>query len=221
MVAAKTTAADRLASLLKMGGTNPEVKAFRQQCRDVYRLGGVLGLDAWIEARRNFGLIAGKEVNAAADTLQSTIGRILDLQTIQKLSRSPRRSWEDQQRLINEREAQQRQNGWPRRGTGLQINNVMVQRRRLPKQLLSSGVISVAERIPLQLPVVGALLASLLTRADGQTFAMPRYRPNPDEDPEKTGGEGWLVNSDQQKVVQFLPDASTAHGKWVILRTFH
>ncbi|WP_071991431.1 DUF1651 domain-containing protein [Synechococcus sp. CC9616] len=50
---------------------------------------------------------------------------------------------------------------------------------------------------------------------------MPLYRPNPDELHDKAGGEGWLVNSDQQKVVQFLPDAPTTHGQWVILRTFH
>ena len=55
----------------------------------------------------------------------------------------------------------------------------------------------------------------------GQTQSMPRYRPNPDELHDKAGGEGWLVNSDQQKVVQFLPDAPTTHGQWVILRTFH
>ena len=50
---------------------------------------------------------------------------------------------------------------------------------------------------------------------------MPGYSPNPDEHPEKTGGEEWLVNSDQEKVVQFLPDAPTGHGQWVILRAFH
>ena len=50
---------------------------------------------------------------------------------------------------------------------------------------------------------------------------MPRYRPNPDEHPEITGGEGWLVNRCQQRVVQFLPDAPTGHGQWVILRAFH
>ena len=39
--------------------------------------------------------------------------------------------------------------------------------------------------------------------------------------PEKPDGEGWLANADQQKIVQFKPDAPTAHGQWVILRTFH
>ena len=49
--------------------------------------------------------------------------------------------------------------------------------------------------------------------------------PNKDrsfhEAPEKPGGEGWLYSEQQQKVVQFIPDAPTAHGQWVILRTFH
>ena len=30
--------------------------------------------------------------------------------------------------------------------------------------------------------------------------------------PEKPGGEGWLANADQQKIVQFKPDAPTARG---------
>ena len=36
---------------------------------------------------------------------------------------------------------------------------------------------------------------------------------------EKPGGEGWLVNSQQQLVCQFKPDAS-AHGQWVSVRTY-
>ena len=41
----------------------------------------------------------------------------------------------------------------------------------------------------------------------------PRYGDNP----AKPGGEGWLVNAQQQKVVQFKPDASTVHAEWVAL----
>ena len=37
----------------------------------------------------------------------------------------------------------------------------------------------------------------------------PRYGDNP----AKPGGEGWLVNAQQQKVVQFKPDASTVHAE--------
>ena len=37
------------------------------------------------------------------------------------------------------------------------------------------------------------------------------------EAPEKAGGEGWLYSEQQQKVVQFKPDASTVHAEWVAL----
>ena len=40
------------------------------------------------------------------------------------------------------------------------------------------------------------------------------------DSPSKTGGEGWLVNAQQQKVVQFKPDASTVHAEWVAVRTY-
>mgnify|MGYP001225207718 FL=1 len=39
--------------------------------------------------------------------------------------------------------------------------------------------------------------------------------------PEKHDEEGWLANADQGKIVQFKPDAPTAHGQWVIIHTFH
>ena len=44
----------------------------------------------------------------------------------------------------------------------------------------------------------------------------PRYK----DSPAKVGGEGWLVNAQQQKVVQFKPDVSTVHAEWVAVRTY-
>ena len=35
----------------------------------------------------------------------------------------------------------------------------------------------------------------------------------------KPGGEGWLVNDQQQKVVRFKNDMATAHAEWVTLWT--
>ena len=55
----------------------------------------------------------------------------------------------------------------------------------------------------------------------GQTSPMPRFRPDHNDQPVSAGGEGWLVNADQHKVVQFKPDTSTTTAQWVILRTFH
>ena len=37
---------------------------------------------------------------------------------------------------------------------------------------------------------------------------------------EKPGGEGWLENSQQQLACQFRPDAPSAHGQWVSVRTY-
>ena len=55
---------------------------------------------------------------------------------------------------------------------------------------------------------------------------LARLHPMPSKDrathdpPEKPGGEGWLANADQQKIVQFRPDTATAHAEWVAVRTF-
>ena len=44
--------------------------------------------------------------------------------------------------------------------------------------------------------------------------------PGPFDAFDKPGGEAWLVNGDQQLVVQFKPDSSTNHGQWMELRTY-
>ena len=46
---------------------------------------------------------------------------------------------------------------------------------------------------------------------------MPNKNRSFHEAPEKAGGEGWLYSEQQQKVVQFKPDASTVHAEWVVL----
>ena len=46
---------------------------------------------------------------------------------------------------------------------------------------------------------------------------MPKKNRSFHEAPEKAGGEGWLYSEQQQKVVQFKPDASTVHAEWVAL----
>ena len=48
---------------------------------------------------------------------------------------------------------------------------------------------------------------------------LPHYRAT-HESPEQAGGEGWLVSAEQQKVVQFKPDASNVHAQWVAVRTY-
>jgi len=57
-------------------------------------------------------------------------------------------------------------------------------------------------------------------RQSTRLVAMPRYRPIPKDNPEKPGGEGWLVNEQQLLVCQFKPDTPSAHSKWVAVRTY-
>ena len=38
-----------------------------------------------------------------------------------------------------------------------------------------------------------------------------------EDNPANAGGEGWLVNDQQEKVVCFKNDKSTAHAEWVTL----
>ena len=45
-------------------------------------------------------------------------------------------------------------------------------------------------------------------------------RPLVDHHPPKPGGEGWLVNAQEQLVVQFKPDNPTAHAEWISVETY-
>ena len=110
-MAGKTTPRERLAALLKQRGSQPEIRAFRDQVRDVFRQGGPWGLDAWIEARRELGLITDPLVELAATDLQSALGRVIDQAMANSAPAAPvSMSLEERQRLINERETKSRQN---------------------------------------------------------------------------------------------------------------
>ena len=107
----RTPPRERLARLLKQSSSIPEVRAFRQQVRDIYSMGGPLGVDNWIEARRDLGLLSGRLVNRAADELQGAIGTLIDEATSPPEPAKPTGlSWEERQRLINARETKSRQN---------------------------------------------------------------------------------------------------------------
>ena len=54
----------------------------------------------------------------------------------------------------------------------------------------------------------------------GQAPAMPNKNRSLQPPAEKANGVGWLVNDQQQLVCQFRPDAPSAHGKWVAVRTY-
>ena len=75
----KLSPKERLAKVLKQNSNIPELAEFRIQCRDVFRLGGVLGLDEWIDARRDYGLLNhSKHLLKAADDLQGLLGSVID-----------------------------------------------------------------------------------------------------------------------------------------------
>ena len=46
-----------------------------------------------------------------------------------------------------------------------------------------------------------------------------RYRAT-HEPPPKGGGEGWLVNGDEQLLVRFSNENPTTHCQWVLLSTY-
>ena len=106
--APKTTPRERLAKMLKSGSTIREVSYFREQCRDVYRLGGLKGLDCWIEARRDFDLIQGKALLRAADQLQALIFAVIESAMIKPEPKGSGMTWQERLAQINQREKQNR-----------------------------------------------------------------------------------------------------------------
>ena len=113
MSAPKSTAVERLARLLKQSSQFSEVREFREHARDVARLGGADGLDSWIEARRDLGMLNDRNLSRAADDLQSAALKALDEAEPPLPRQKRRRSWEDQMALLNERETQRRRNTPP------------------------------------------------------------------------------------------------------------
>ena len=113
MSAPKSTAVERLARLLKQRSRFPQVAAFKAHALDVARLGGADGLDCWIEARRDLGLLNDRHLSRAADELQSAALKALDEAEPPLPRQKRRRNWEDQKALLNERETQRRRNTPP------------------------------------------------------------------------------------------------------------
>ena len=108
--AAKYSPKERLAKILKQSSNIPEVKEFREQCRDVFRLGGVIGLDEWIDARRELGLLNDRYVSRAADDLQGCLGSVIDAATIKPHPEPSGLTWEERLEQINRREEESRNN---------------------------------------------------------------------------------------------------------------
>ena len=66
-----------------------------------------------------------------------------------------------------------------------------------------------------------AAAALSLIRVLARLTGMPnKDRPLVDRHPPKPGGEDWLVNAQEQLVVQFKPDNPSPHAEWVSVRTY-
>ena len=100
----KHTPTERLAMILNSNSSLEGVKEFRVQCRDVYRLGGVFGLDHWVDARRDLGLLENPDIERVADDLQAAIGSVIDSITLKPQPKKEGLSWDERQKLINQRE---------------------------------------------------------------------------------------------------------------------
>ena len=107
----KLSPKERLAKVLKQNSNIPELAEFRIQCRDVFRLGGVLGLDEWIDARRDYGLLNhSRHVLKASDDLQGLLGSVIDEATTKPKPASTGLTWDERIELINKREEHARNN---------------------------------------------------------------------------------------------------------------
>lgn len=105
----KTSPKERLARMLKQSSSIPELKEFREQCRDVYRIGGIFGLEEWIDARREYGLLDNRYISKAADDLLGVIGSAIDAATV-KPEAPQGLTWEEKEKLIIKREEEARNN---------------------------------------------------------------------------------------------------------------
>nr|BDD45698.1 hypothetical protein 2 [bacterium] len=108
----KSTPKERLARMLKQSSSITELRHFRDQCRDVFRLGGLTGLDAWIDARYELNLINNRYIDKAAADLQVAIGAVIDAATV-KPPEPQGLSWEEKEKLIIKREEDARNNVSP------------------------------------------------------------------------------------------------------------
>ena len=99
---------ERFHKLIQQSSTVPETREFRAQLRDVFRLGGVLGVVFWIEAREDLGLVVDPHTQKAAHEVAFVASTLVD----QALTPPPKPApvpYEERLRRMNERERARRQ----------------------------------------------------------------------------------------------------------------
>ena len=103
----KQTSRERIQALLKGGSSIPELAEFKDHARDVLKIGGIYGLDCWIDARTRLGLITDKAVIRAADILSNATVQVIYERVKVREKVSPL-TVEQKSRLILERENRRR-----------------------------------------------------------------------------------------------------------------
>lgn len=112
MTAPKESAIQRLAKLLRRPAQCPEQRALQAHHRWIAKVGGVFALDGFLEARERQGLdqrLSEQEqlwMKRLEPTLRTAFLQVCELQ--RKPPRPDPPSWEERQRLINQREAERR-----------------------------------------------------------------------------------------------------------------
>lgn len=86
---------ERLAELLRTRGSTPELEAFKQQLRWIARVGGGSGLEHWLDARRELGLMTDPQLERLAEALELQINRWHELVEKDRSKAEPvQPSWE-------------------------------------------------------------------------------------------------------------------------------
>ena len=103
---------ETLANYLRGRSMYPEVREFKDQCKWICSVCSLHGLEAFIYAREQMGLLHTPELMRSAEIIYGTIARWrLLIAKEQHESESARRMpWEAKQKMLVERERQRRQN---------------------------------------------------------------------------------------------------------------
>ena len=98
---------ERLRAMLKSSSTIRETKHFKDQARDVFSLGGAVGLVHWIDARFEFELIQDQNTIKVAEEMNRLANLWIE-QVLTPPPKPPQPSWEQRLAILNRREEQQR-----------------------------------------------------------------------------------------------------------------
>lgn len=98
----KQTSRERIQALLKGGSSIPELAEFKDRARDVLKIGGIYGLDRWIDARTRLVLITDKAVIRAANNPSNVTVQVI-YESVKARQKTNTLSAEEKLSLIAER----------------------------------------------------------------------------------------------------------------------